>query len=149
VARDVAQELYARANRLAADAGRAESLYLRWLRAAAAAGRSVAPVVPGRSRRVTTGSAAPAAPGRSSRVVTEAAEGQVERVLGRGSSGAAMAAELAARLGPLVGSGSARVARLHTDDAADHQPTDDELQQYVHDKMQEYFARNPRGDGES
>ena len=52
------------------------------------------------------------------RLVTRAAGGEVERVLGRGSPGAALSEREAARLSPHVGP-AAGAARLHTDDAAD------------------------------
>ena len=53
------------------------------------------------------------------RLVTEAAEGEVERVLGRGSAGTALPERLAARLAPHIGADAVGAARLHTDDAAD------------------------------
>ena len=53
------------------------------------------------------------------RLVTRAADGEVERVLGRGSRGAALPGDLAARLGPHVTPEATGAARLHTDDTAD------------------------------
>jgi uncharacterized protein DUF4157 len=53
------------------------------------------------------------------RLVTSAANGEVERVLGRGSASAAVPEGVATRLGPHVGHQAAGAARLHTDDTAD------------------------------
>jgi hypothetical protein len=61
-------------------------------------------------------------PGRTTpvlRLVAQAADGAVERVLRRGSVGAALPADQAARLAPHVGGEAAGAARLHTDESAD------------------------------
>jgi phage-related protein len=53
------------------------------------------------------------------RLVAQSSGGEVERVLGRGSPGAALPAELAAKLSPHVGASAAGTARIHTGDAAE------------------------------
>jgi hypothetical protein len=52
-------------------------------------------------------------------LVARASDGEATRVLGRGSDGAPLPDDIAARLGPHVGSEAASAARLHTDDLAD------------------------------
>jgi Domain of unknown function (DUF4157) len=52
-------------------------------------------------------------------LVARAADGEVERVLSRGSSPAALPADVGPRLVPHVGAAAVGAARLHTDDAAD------------------------------
>jgi hypothetical protein len=53
------------------------------------------------------------------RLVAQADDGAAARLMGRGSTGERLSEELAARLGPHVGSAATRAARLHTDDTAD------------------------------
>jgi hypothetical protein len=53
------------------------------------------------------------------RLVTRAADGEVERVIARGSAAAALPGDLAARLSPHVTPEATSAARLHTDDDAD------------------------------
>src|SRR5262249_47345494 len=53
------------------------------------------------------------------RLVTQAAGGEVERVIGRRSSGESLPADIAARLAPHVTPAATRAARLPTDAAAD------------------------------
>jgi len=53
------------------------------------------------------------------RLVARADDGDAARLLGRGSSGMRLPADLAARLGPHVGGEAADAARLHTGDTAD------------------------------
>jgi hypothetical protein len=53
------------------------------------------------------------------RLVTRAADGEVERMLSRGSTGIGLPADVVARLAPHVGRDAAGAARLHTGDTAD------------------------------
>src|SRR3954471_19474229 len=98
---EISRALYARAQRQADDAQRAEALYLRWLRDAATLRQAEPPPVPGRQTRVMHEAAGR---GRSSRELAALGPGKWTRSLLEDereaeAAGAAAAAERAARPG--------------------------------------------------
>jgi len=93
-------------------------------------------------------------PGRTAtalQLVARADNGEAGRLLGRGSTGAALPDDDAARLGPHVGKEAAGAARLHTDDTADlvaaaHDARAVTLGHAIYFARGEYLPGTARGD---